>query len=145
MKRMIATFVAALGFCFAASTQAQDRGYTEGTVTDVSAIQVTPGHFDEYMAYIRNEWKPTQEALKKAGLIVDYAVYGTARRRPEDPDLYLCVTYANMAALDGFDDKADPIVAKLTGGHTKEQKGVSDRNSYRKILGDELIRELKIK
>ena len=62
-----------------------------------------------------------------------------------DPDLYLTVTYANMGAMDNIDDKADPVVAKLTGGHTKEQKGVSDRNAYRTILGTELVRELKIK
>ena len=144
MKRMIATLVAALGFCVA-SAQAQDRGYTEGTVMEVSAIQVTPGHFDEYVAYLQKDWKPAHEALKKAGLIVDYGVYTTSRRTPNDADLYLTVTYANMGALDNFDDRADPITAKLTGGHTKEEKGVSDRNSYRKILGTELIREIKIK
>ena len=144
MKRMIATLVAASGFCFG-SAIAQDRGYTEGPVMDVASIQVTSGHMDEYIAYLQKEWKPQQEALKKAGLILDYTVYSTTRRGPNDPDLYLCITYANMAALDGFDDKAEAVIAKISGGHVKEEKGVADRNAYRKILGDEIVRELKIK
>ena len=129
--------------CF--SVSAQDLNYTEGTVSQVTAIQVTSGHLDEYMTYVRTEWKPEQEALKKAGIIMDYTVYSTTPRTPTDPDLYLMVTYANMAALDKLDERSDPVTEKVTGNRAKSQKGVSDRNAYRKILGIETIRELKIK
>ena len=144
MKRsslLLAALISA--FCF--SVSAQDANYTEGAVSQVTAIQVTQGHMDEYMKYIRTDWKPSQEALKKAGIITDYAVYSTTPRTPNDPDLYLMTTYANMAALDNLDERSDRATEKLTGGRAKEQKGVSDRNSYRKILGTETIRELKIK
>lgn len=144
MKRsslLLAALVSAS--CF--SVSAQDANYTEGTVSQVAAIQITPGHFDEYLTYIRKEWKPEQEALKKAGIITDYSVYSTSPRTPNDPDLYLMITFANMAALDNLDERSEPVLAKLTGGRLKEQKGVSDRNVYRKILGTEIVRELKIK
>jgi L-rhamnose mutarotase len=127
------------------SVSAQDPNYTEGTVSQVTAIQVTSGHLDEYMTYVRSEWKPSQEALKKAGIITDYSVYSTTARTPNDPDLYLIVTYANMAALDKLDERSDPVTEKVTGNRVKSNKGVSDRNAYRKILGTETIRELKIK
>ena len=129
--------------CF--SVSAQNANYTEGTVSQVTSIQVTQGHFDEYMTYVRTEWKPSQEALKKAGIITDYNVYSTTPRTPSDPDLYLVVTYANMAALDKLDERSDPVTEKITGNRVKMNKGVSDRNAYRKILGTETIRELKIK
>jgi len=144
MKRnslLLAALVSALSF----SVSAQELDYTEGTVSQVTAIQITQGHQDEYLAYLRKEWKPSQEALKKAGIIADYSVYSTTPRTPNDPDLYLMVTYANMAALDKLDECADPVTAKFTGGRTKESKGVSDRNAYRKILGTETVRELKVK
>ena len=144
MKRSSLLLVALVSAsCF--SVQAQDPNYTEGTVSQVAAIQITQGHLDEYMAYVRKEWKPQQEALKKAGVIVDYAVYSTTPRTPNDPDLYLMVTFANMAALDNLDARSDPVTEKLTGGRAKDLKGVSDRNAYRKILGVETIRELKVK
>jgi len=129
--------------CFSAS--AQDSNYTEGAVSQVTAIQVTQGHMDEYMTYIRTDWKPSQEALKKAGIITGYTVFSTSPRTANDPDLYLMTTYANMAALDNLDERSDRVTEKLTGGREKEQKGVADRNSYRKILGTETVRELKIK
>jgi L-rhamnose mutarotase len=144
MKRsslLLAALVSAS--CF--SVSAQDANYTEGSVSQVTAIQVTPGHMDDYTAYLRKDWKPEQEALKKAGIIVDYSVYSTTPRTPNDPDLYLLVTYANMAALDKLDERSDPVLEKISGGRAKSEKGVSDRNAYRKILGTETIRELKIK
>jgi hypothetical protein len=137
--------LAALVSASCLSVSAQDANYTEGTVSQVTAIQVTSGHLDEYMTYVRTEWKPEQEALKKAGIITGYTVYSTTPRTPNDPDLYLMVTYANMAALDGLDQRSDPVTEKVSGNRTKMQKGVSDRNAYRKIIGTETIRELKIK
>jgi hypothetical protein len=144
MKRssmLLAALVSAS--CF--SVSAQNANYTEGTVSQVTSIQVTQGHLDDYMTYIRTEWKPSQEALKKAGIITDYTVYSTAPRTPNDPDLYLMVTYANMAALDKLDERSDPVNETVIGNRAKVQKGVSDRNAYRKILGTETVRELKIK
>ena len=127
------------------SVSAQNDNYTEGTVSQVTSIQVTQGHLDEYMAYVRTQWKPSQEALKKAGIITDYAVYETTPRTPNDPDLYLMVTYANMAALDKLDERSDPVLEKVVGTRAQAAKGVSDRNAYRKILGTETLRELNIK
>ena len=70
MKRssmLLAALVSAS--CFTVS--AQNANYTEGTVSQVTSIQVTQGHLDDYMTYLRTEWKPSQEALKKAGIITD--------------------------------------------------------------------------
>jgi L-rhamnose mutarotase len=144
MKRS-SLLLAALVSASCLSVSAQDANYTEGTVSQVTAIQVTQGHVDEYLTYVRTEWKPNQEALKKAGIITDYTVYSTTPRTPNDPDLYLVVTYANMAALDKLDERSDPVTEKISGNRVKMNKGVSDRNAYRKILGTETIRELKIK
>jgi len=144
MKRS-SLLLAALASALCWSVSAQDANYTEGTVSQVTAIQVMSGHMDDYTAYLHKEWKPEQEALKKAGIIVDYSVYSTTPRTPNDPDLYLMVTYANMAALDKLDERSDPVTEKVSGSRAQSQKGVSDRNAYRKILGTETVREWKIK
>ncbi|MFY9688759.1 MAG: hypothetical protein WAJ86_02405, partial [Candidatus Acidiferrales bacterium] len=76
---MIKTIV--LSMCLAASSlsltaRAQDeRAYTEGPVTEVDYIQVEYGHFEEYVDWLNSTWKPTMEAMKKAGLIIDYKAF----------------------------------------------------------------------
>ena len=144
MKRigiLLAVLLAIVAFPAAAQS---GLGYSEGNVTQIAAIKVNAGHMDQYLEYLRSDWKKEQEALKEAGIIVGYAVYSTTARNPKDPDLYLATTYANMAALDNLDARSDPVTAKAMGTDRKAgQKGMADRNAYREVLGVELIRELK--
>jgi hypothetical protein len=74
---MIKTLI--LSICLAASLspnaraqQDDDRAYTDGPVTQVAYIAVEYGHFEEYIDWLNSTWKPTMEATKKAGLIIDY-------------------------------------------------------------------------
>ena len=104
------------------------------------------GQWDAYMAYLKDSYKPLLEEQKKAGVIVDYAVYGTTPRSPGDPNLYLSVVYANMASLDGLEDKTEPLVAKVLGQtRAQGEKAYAERSSMREILGTELIRQLNLK
>jgi len=66
-------------------------------------------------------------------------------RGPGDPDLYLVTVYKNMAALDGRSAKTDPIYEKLEGSLAEQNKAFAARSKLRTILGDEYIRELKLK
>ena len=108
---MIKTII--LSMCLAASSlslnaRAQDvnagakneRQYTEGPVTEVDYIQVEYGHFEEYIDWLNSTWKPTMEAMKKAGLIIDYKVFRLTPKSPDQPNIILWITYKNMAALD---------------------------------------------
>lgn len=125
---------------------AQDRGYTEGPVMQVAAIKIKAGHFDEYIAYLNSTWKKEQQALKDAGVTLDYGVWQATSTGAGDPDIYLTTIYANMAALDGLDERSDPVVAKALGtNRIQAMKGMSDRNAYREVVSVELIRELKLK
>jgi hypothetical protein len=124
---------------------AADRPYSEGTVSSVTSIRTEPGMFDSYVAWLAGPWKKTMEAQKAAGIIVDYAVYSTAPRSPQDPDLYLVTVFKNMAALDGLDAKTDPISEKLEGDLATQNKAYIERGKMRTVLGSELIREAVLK
>jgi hypothetical protein len=137
--------------CLAASSlslnaRAQDeRAYTDGPVTDVTYIQVEYGHFEEYIDWLNSTWKPTMEAYKKAGLIIDYKVLRLTPKSPDQPNIILWITFKNgMAALDkGVELEA---VAKQVIGTTEVQnKARVHRNDYRKVMGGELFRELILK
>lgn len=127
------------------SAVAADRPYQEGNVTDVSSIRTEPGMFDEYMAWLAGPWKQAMEAQKAAGIIVSYGVYVTSPRGLDGPDIYLLTTYKNMAALDGLQDKLDPIYEKLQGNTAQQNQAYISRGKMRTVLGTELIREMALK
>jgi hypothetical protein len=129
--------------------RAQDRDerqYAEGAVTDVSFIRVDYGSFEKYIDWLNSTWKPTLEATKKAGLIVDYKVYRiiATPTSPDQPNILLTITYKNMAALDKGVELED-VAKKVIGSTEVQNKARIGRNDFRKVLGNELMRELILK
>jgi hypothetical protein len=118
-----------------------ERAYADGPVTEVTYLQVEYGRFEDYIDWLNSTWKPTMEATKEAGLIIDYKAFRATPKSPDQPNIIFMITYENMAALDkGIELEA---VAKNVIGSTEVQnKARVGRNEYRKRLGSELIREL---
>ena len=140
-----ATVVAVLLSVSAMATAQEASVYSEGPVVDVSYIKLKPGMFEAYMKWVATDRKTYMEELKKAGIILDWRVYGAQARSPSDPDLILTVTYRNMAAFDGLEARTDPIMARLAGSMQKANEMVISREAMREVLGGQLIRELVIK
>jgi hypothetical protein len=136
-------FAAFIGVAGAAV--AADRPYSEGVVVNVSSVRTEPGQFEAYMAYLAGPYKQLMEEMKKAGIIVDYAVYQVVPRSPNDPDLFLTTTYKNMAALDGLDARSDAITEKVFGNLQQQSTSTVSRGKLRTLVGDELIREMVLK
>ena len=136
--------IAMLGLSAAASAE-DARPYDNGPVWDVSAVLTKPGHYDDYMKYVATTWRAEQEALKKAGTVLDYKVLTTADPRDNEPDIWLMVEYKNMAAFDTPLDQQDAIMKKVYGSVAASNKGVADRESIRTLKGDMLTRELILK
>jgi len=139
-------FAAGVLLALAATATAQERSYTEGHVAAVTSVKVMDGQFENYMRYLDTTYKALMDASKKAGLILDYQVVAGAPRRPEDADLYLIVTYPNMAALDGLDDRMEPVASKVTKMNPGQRDEASGKRTVmRTILGTELVRELTLR
>jgi len=121
-----------------------ERAYTDGPVTDVAYIRVEYGRFEEYVDWLNSTWKPTMEATKKAGLIIDYKVFTAIPKSADQPNIFRMITYENMAAFDkGIELEA--VAKKVIGSTELQNKARVGRNEYRRLLGSELIRELILK
>jgi len=146
---MIKTVI--LSMCFAVCSlslngRAQDvRQYTDGPVTEVDYIQVQYGHFEEYIDWLNSTWKPTMEATKKAGLIIDYKVFQLTPKSPDQPNIILWITFKNGAAALDNGVELDDVAKKVIGSTEVQNKARVGRNEYRKVLGTEYIRELILK
>ena len=140
-----------LSMCLAASVfsvigLAQDeRHYTDGPVTEVDYIQVEYGHFEEYIDWLNSTWKPTMEATKKAGLIIDYKVFRATPKTPDQPNIILMITFKDGAAALDKGVEQEEVAKKVIGSTEFQNKARVARSEYRKVLGTEYIRELVLK
>ena len=141
--------------CLAAASlslnaRAQDvRAYREGPVTTVTNLQVEYGHFEEYIDWLNSTWKPTMEAYKKAGLIIDYKVFtigvvSPPVSKPDQPNMILWITYKNMAALDKGAEEEE-VAKKVICSTECQNKARVGRSAYRKNLGVDLFHEIILK
>jgi hypothetical protein len=145
-SRALGALAGLIAFVMASGTaSAADRPYQEGPVTVVSSLRTLPGKHDAYLRYLATTYRANMEAAKKEGIIVDYRVYETSPRSPDDPNIYLTVTYKNMAAMDGLDDRMEPIMQRSFGDEAARSAAAIDREKMRRPLGQEMIREVVFK
>ncbi len=146
MLRTIISFMCLTASLLSLDARAQDeRAYTEGQVTEVDYIQVEYGHFEEYIDWLNSTWKPTMEATKNAGLIIDYKVFRLTPKSPDQSNIVLWITYKNAAAALDKGVELEAVAKKVIGSTAVQNKARVGRNDYRKVLGTEYIRELILK
>ena len=124
-------------------TKTQDvRHYTDGPVIELDYIQVEYGHFEEYVDWLNSTWKPTMEAMKKAGLIIAYKVVRATPKTPDQPNVILMITFEDGAAALDKGVEQEEVAKKVIGSTEFQNKAREGRNQYRKVLGIEYVREL---
>jgi len=123
----------------------QPSAYTEGSVWDLSLIRTTAGMEDDYLKSLAATWKPVLEEAKKQGLVLSYKVLSANAATADDWDILLMVEYKNWAALDGWNDKMDPIWQKVMGNEDQQRQLMTKRLEVRHVLGDKSGQELILK
>ena len=134
-----------LSLLLAAVSVAQDQ-YTEGTVERVTLVHILPGHFDAFMADVKNNIKPIWEAEKSAGLIEGYQIFlNQTKSSIDDWDIGFALTYKNMASLDGLGMKILELRMKQYGDKSKEQQVIDKRVENARAVASYLIRDITLK
>lgn len=145
MKRFNSWLLCLLVLC-AFPALAQQRPYAEGPVTVVSSVKVMDGQFENYLAYLHQTWRRVMEESKNAGIVSEYHVYSSQAHNPQEPDLYLVVTYPNMATFDTVTEKMEPIMTKVTKMNYKQADEASGKRTVmRQLMGEMMVRELVFK
>ena len=119
------------------------RPFHDGPVWDITFVKVKPGFGLKYMEYLTSDWKTEQEALKKAGLIMNYMVIETESHGPNDFDIMLMTEFKDLATMEANQDKAEAVANQaLNSNDQKMMAGYQERASWREIIGDRLAREI---
>lgn len=138
----LAALAASTSMTFA---QNAERLYTDGPVVEMVFVRTRPGKFDEYMHYVDKTYKPLMDEAKKAGIVVDWAIYNARPRDLQDADLILTTTYKNMAAFDTLRQRMEPLIKKTYGSLPKAAAGGADRENLRTQIGSQVVRQLILK
>ena len=139
----LASAAATLAFCCAAS--ADEIPYKAGSVVVVSAIKIKEGHFLDYWNFLSTKWRQENEEAKKQGIVLSYEVLNAQAKSPNEPDLYLVITYPNYAALDNLDQKMSAIDKQLWGSLKQASQADAERESIRTVLGSETLQVYNFK
>lgn len=125
--------------------------YTDGPVWEVSFYRTTPGHFDDYMTFLRGNFLPSTGEGKKQGLVLDFKVYVKAPTGPEDWDVAVAILYPSYGkALDYSQadvDKWKAIESTQygTNDEAKQREMTAKRFELREYLGTSYMREVNLK
>ena len=131
-----------LGAASAAQAQNAERVYDNGPVWVISYIETKTGMFDDYMAYLSKQWRESNEADKRAGVVLDYKVLAVDQPRDGEADVILMVQYKNMAAFDRPLAEAEATSAKVFGSVVKSNQAFAARNAMRTNRGGLSAREV---
>ena len=119
------------------------RSFHDGPVWTLTFVHTKPGLSLKYMEYLATEWKKEQDALKKAGLILDYKVIGTESHTPDDWDLMLMTEYKDLSTLEANEDKMEAVAMQAMDMNDQKMiEGYKERAGWREIVGDRLAREI---
>jgi hypothetical protein len=142
-------FAMAALLLIAGAAVAQEH-WTEGPVWEVSFYRTTPGHFEDYIKYLRQNVLPQNEEAKKAGLVLDEKMFIKAPNGPNDWDVAFATLHKNFAALDysaDLDAKGKAIAEKhyKTADEDKQQQMAAPRLDWRTYLGTDIVREITLR
>ena len=125
--------------------------WTEGPVWEVWCAQTTPGHFEDYIEYLRRNYLPTTESQEKAGLILDTKIFLHTPGSADAPDICIATMHKSFgAALDysaDFEAKGKAIAAEhyKTADEDKQEEMIAPRLDWRRDLGTQYYREITLK
>lgn len=122
--------------------QPPTKPYHEGPVWDIATIHVKYGMEDRYLNYLASDWKKEQEAMKKAGYVLDYKVITTEPHSPQDFNVILMTQFKDLATLEANSDRMEALAMQLLGGRQQAETGAQQRTDYREVVGNRLGREI---
>ena len=119
-----------------------NRPYRNGSVWQISFIQMKPGMETAYLNHVAGDWKRQNEALKKDGQILSYKVMTTEGHSSIDWNIMLMIEYKDLATMEANETKADNLAQTVIGTDEKQMQGYRDRLQIREVLGERLAREI---
>ena len=77
----------------------------------LTVIDVKSNYLDDYLVNLKRTWVRSMEVQKDLGQVVDYGVW--VSEGANSPNVWLTITYENMAAMEQTKEKYEAMNAEL--------------------------------
>ena len=77
----------------------------------LTVIDVKSNYLDNYLVNLKRTWVRSMEVQKDLGQVIDYGVW--VSEGANSPNVWLTITYENMAAMEPTKEKSDAVNAEL--------------------------------
>lgn len=124
---------------------AAPSSYTPGTVWTTSRIEIMPGQFENYMDWLKNNWKPNQEFLKAEGWLVSYHVLAVNNRREGEPHLILVQEWRDYPTTAQREEMSNRWLARQKSNDRQAATQNGERQVMRRQMGGMEMQELNLK
>jgi len=143
MRKKLSVTVFLVGLFATIPSFAQNPNYDSGPIWRVVYYHIKPGQAEPFWKDFRENLKPSYDALKKEGILVDYKVWtNVTTDGPQDWDIALGLLFPNWSALDQADSKAATIIAKHYGSRDAMIEAGKKRNDLREVVASKLAHEV---
>lgn len=145
MRTLIAALALAAGTIVAAPAVAQETAYTPGGYMSVQGIFIEDGQFENYMDYIADRYRRSQEFARQQGWITSYRIFANNNRRRDEPDLYLLVEFPAVATPAQQVERERMINQAMRETTRQAEEGSGRRVSMRRLGSNILLQELVLR
>ena len=139
------TLIACVALAITAPAVAQRTSVMPGNFVDVTDIKITPGHFEEYMDFVKARRLPEWNWMKSKGYIKGWHIYQNTYPRAGEPDLFILTEYDNMPAPAEMQRREEEYVAYRKMDEHQMDADVGTRAGIRTVGSQTQLQEILIK
>jgi len=129
----------------AASAAARETAYTPGTYWSVQGIYLEDGQFENYMDYIADRYRTSQDFARRSGWITGYTILSNVNRREDEPHLYLITQFPRLATPQEEVDRERRSNEHMRETTRQATEGSGRRVTMRRLGSNLLLQELNLR
>jgi len=113
----------------------------------LTVISVEPNYVDNYLVNLKKTWVRSMEIQKELGYVVDFGVYTS--EVANSPNVWLTVTYENMAAMQPNEDRWNKVNEILEERYSEDEQELDQiakgYEEIRKMVDYQIINRVNFK
>ncbi len=113
----------------------------------LTVISVEPNYVDNYLVNLKKTWVRSMEIQKELGYVVDFGVYTS--EVANSPNVWLTVTYENMAAMQPNEDRWNKVNEILEERYSEDEQELDQiakgYEEIRKMVDYQIINKVNFK
>tara|TARA_Y100000590_G_scaffold439522_1_gene563677 strand:+ start:2004 stop:2438 length:435 start_codon:yes stop_codon:yes gene_type:complete len=113
----------------------------------LTVISVEPNYVDNYLVNLKKTWVRSMEIQKELGYVEDFGVYTS--EVANSPNVWLTVTYENMAAMQPNEDRWNKVNEILEERYSEDEQELDQiakgYEEIRKMVDYQIINKVNFK